>query len=104
MAFTERLKVRVNCPGGNYVTLVIGSNESYQSLAGRIDAKVGRFMTGGIRKGNLKLQYRDEDNDLVTIRTDEDVRLALVEWFESVRYMYSGGTCEMDLYCVREAL
>lgn len=97
-----QLKVRVNCDSGNYVTLVVAFNITYQSLIDRIDAKLARFMTSSIGQGNLKLRYRDEDGDLVTIEGDEDIQIAFMEWREGVRNMYSGGVGEIELFCVGE--
>lgn len=98
----SQLKVRVNCDSGNYVTLVVGFNITYQSLIDRIDAKLARFMTNSIGKGMLKLRYRDEDGDFVTIESDDDIQLAFSEWREGVKNMYSGGVGEIELFCVGE--
>ncbi|OAA45574.1 Dbl-domain containing protein [Metarhizium rileyi] len=97
-----QLKVRVNCDSGNYVTLVVAFNISYQSLIDRIDAKLARFMTSSIGKGMLKLRYRDEDGDFVTIESDDDIQIAFMEWREGLRNMYSGGVGEIELFCVGE--
>ncbi|GAB0133341.1 guanine-nucleotide exchange factor Cdc24 [Epichloe bromicola] len=97
-----QLKVRVNCDSGNYVTLVVAFNITYQSLIDRIDAKLARFMTSSIGKGTLKLRYRDEDGDSVTIESDDDIQIAFMEWREGVRNMYSGGVGEIELFCVGE--
>jgi hypothetical protein len=69
---------RVQCQG-NYVTLVISTNVTYQSLIDRIDAKVGRFSINSIVKGTLKLRYCDDDGDNVNISNDDDLQLALNE-------------------------
>lgn len=95
-----QLKVRVNCDSGNYVTLVVAFNITYQSLIDRIDAKLARFMASSIGKGLLKLRYRDEDGDFVTIESDDDIQIAFMEWREGVRNMYSGGVGEIELFCV----
>ncbi|KJZ79712.1 hypothetical protein HIM_01181 [Hirsutella minnesotensis 3608] len=99
-----QLKVRVNCDSGNYVTLVVAFNITYQSLIDRIDAKLARFMNSSIGKGMLKLRYRDEDGDFVTIESDDDIQIAFTEWREGVRSMYSGGVGEIELFCVGETL
>ncbi|KAK5662454.1 hypothetical protein OQA88_8365 [Cercophora sp. LCS_1] len=95
-----QLKVKVNCEGGNYVTLVVQFNITYQSLIDRIDAKLARFTNSSIGKGNLKLRYRDEDGDFVMIESDEDIQIAISEWREGVRHMYSQGVGEIELFCV----
>ncbi|KAI5461985.1 Pleckstrin homology domain-containing protein [Mariannaea sp. PMI_226] len=100
MPLPTQLKVRVNCETGNYVTLVVAFNITYQSLIDRIDAKLARFTTSSIGKGLLKLRYRDEDGDFVTIESDDDIQIAFMEWREGVRNMYSGGVGEIELFCV----
>ncbi|KAM0215142.1 hypothetical protein ACHAQD_008468 [Fusarium lateritium] len=100
MPLPTQLKVRVNCDSGNYVTLVVAFNITYQSLVDRIDAKLARFTTSSISKGGLKLRYRDEDGDYVNIEGDDDIQIAFMEWREGVRNMYSGGVGEIELFCV----
>lgn len=95
-----QLKVRVNTESGNYVTLVVAFNITYQSLIDRIDAKLARFTNSSIGKGMLKLRYRDEDGDFVMIESDDDIQIAFMEWREGVRNMYSGGVGEIELFCV----
>ncbi|EOO01738.1 putative rho guanine nucleotide exchange factor scd1 protein [Phaeoacremonium minimum UCRPA7] len=97
-----QLKVKVNCDSGNYVTLVVAFNITYQSLIDRIDAKLARFTASSIGKGNLRLRYRDEDGDFVSIESDDDIQIAFLEWREGVRNMYSGGVGEIELFCVGE--
>ncbi|KAI0837236.1 hypothetical protein F5Y06DRAFT_84718 [Hypoxylon sp. FL0890] len=97
-----QLKVKVNCDNGTYFTLVAPFNIAYQSLRDRIDAKLSRFTNSSIAKGNLKLRYRDEDGDSVTIESDDDIQIAFSEWREGVRNMYSGGVGEIELFCVGE--
>lgn len=96
----NQLKVKVNCDG-NYVTLVAGFNISYQSLVDRIDAKVGRFSNNAIRQGTMRLRYRDEDGDLVTIEADDDIRIAFQEWREAQKHQYHAGQLgEIELFCL----
>lgn len=96
----NQLKVKVNCDG-NYVTLVAGYNIKYQTLVDRIDAKVGRFSNNSISQGTMRLRYRDEDGDLVTIEGDEDVRLAFQEWLDAQKYQYQAGQLgEIELFCL----
>lgn len=95
-----QLKVKVCCDSGNYVTLVVAFNITYQSLIDRIDAKLARFTNSSIGRGNLRLKYSDEDGDFVTIESDDDIQIAFLEWREGVRNMYSGGVGEIELFCV----
>lgn len=95
-----QLKVKVNCDG-NYVTLVVAFNITYQSLADRIDAKVGRFSTNAINLGTMRLRYRDEDGDYVTMESDDDIQIAFQEWRESQKQQYLQGQLgEIELFCL----
>ena len=94
-----QLKVKVNCDG-NYVTLVVASNITYQSLVDRIDAKIGRFSHAAISRGTMRLKYKDDDGDFVTIEGDADVFMAFDEW----RSMQAAGGMgaglgEIELFC-----
>ncbi|KAA8575480.1 hypothetical protein MFRU_002g00620 [Monilinia fructicola] len=100
MSLPTQLKVKVNCDG-NYVTLVVAFNITYQSLTDRIDAKVGRFSTNAIARGTMRLRYRDEDGDFVTIESDDDIQIAFQEWSEAQKSQYhSGQLGEIELFCL----
>ena len=99
-----QLKVKVNYDTSNYMTLVVAFNITYQSLVDRIDAKLARFTNSNIGKGNLKLKYRDEDGDFVSIESDDDIQIAFMEWRDGVRNLYNAGVGEIELFCVGDAL
>jgi cell division control protein 24 len=100
MALPTQLKVKVNCDG-NYVTLVVAFNITYQSLIDRIDAKVGRFSNNAIARGTMRLRYRDEDGDFVTIESDDDIQIAFQEWREAQKHQYyTGQLGEIELFCL----
>ncbi|RDW64964.1 CDC24 calponin [Coleophoma cylindrospora] len=100
MGLPTQLKVKVNSDG-NYVTLVVAFNITYQSLIDRIDAKVGRFSNNAIAKGTMRLRYRDEDGDFVTIESDDDIQIAFQEWRESQKLQYQAGQLgEIELFCL----
>jgi cell division control protein 24 len=99
MPLPTQLKVKVNCDG-NYVTLVVAFNITYQSLIDRIDAKVGRFSNNAIARGTMRLRYRDEDGDFVTIESDEDIQIAFQEWREAQKSQFHTGQLgEIELFC-----
>lgn len=99
MDLPTQLKVKVNCDG-NYVTLVVAFNITYQSLIDRIDAKVGRFSTNSIGRGTMRLRYKDEDGDFVTISSDDDIQMAFQEWSEAQRDNINSGILgEIALFC-----
>jgi cell division control protein 24 len=94
-----QLKVKVNCDG-NYVTLVVAFNITYQSLIDRIDAKVGRFSNNAIARGTMRLRYQDEDGDYVTIESDDDIQIAFQEWREAQKdQFHTGQLGEIELFC-----
>ncbi|OJJ49442.1 hypothetical protein ASPZODRAFT_157831 [Penicilliopsis zonata CBS 506.65] len=94
-----QLKAKVNFDD-NYVTLVIASNILFRSLTDRVDAKLARFTNRSIGSKSVRLRYRDEDGDFVTIDSDEAVQLAFMEWREQHRDMLSKGQVgEIQLYC-----
>ncbi len=101
MPLPTQLKIKVQCDRGIYITLVVAFNITYQSLVDRIDAKLARAYKNSISKGDLKLQYRDEDGDYVAIEGDDDIQITISEWRESVQssYMSPGGVGEIELFC-----
>jgi cell division control protein 24 len=101
IAMPNQLKVKVNYEAGNYFTLVAQYNITYQSLVDRIDVKLARLTNSSIARGDLKLRYRDEDGDFVTIESDDDIQIAISEWRE-VQGSMPGGLGEIELFCVGE--
>lgn len=112
-----QLKVKVHAPAAAQVlTLVVPLNISYQTLKDRIDAKLQRStnLTLGTSGGGngvapnkdnvVKLKYLDED-DFVTIQTDEDVLEAFEAWREQRGGDFggdgAGGMGEIELFCQR---
>ncbi|KAH6603771.1 guanine-nucleotide dissociation stimulator [Trichoderma cornu-damae] len=100
VAIPTQLKVRVTCDTGNYVTLVVAFNITYQSLVDRIDAKLARITSSSIAQGMLKLRYQDEDEDFVTIESDDDIQIAFTEFRDSMKNAYNAGVGEIELFCV----
>lgn len=96
LSLPTQVKVRVNFENGNYLTCVIADNITYQALVDRIDAKSARFTNNSIGKGDLKLRYRDEDGDFVTIECDDDIEAAMPEWWRE----FSKGIYEVGLFCI----
>lgn len=94
-----QLKAKVNFED-NYVTLVIATNILFRSLTDRVDAKLARFTDRSIGNKSVRLRYRDEDGDFVTIDNDEAVQLAFLEWKEQHRDLLAKGLVgEIQLYC-----
>ncbi|KAF2204547.1 hypothetical protein GQ43DRAFT_153594 [Delitschia confertaspora ATCC 74209] len=98
-----QLKVKVHCPSaGSTMTLVVSTNISFQSLKDRIDAKLQRSTNVSLGTGQVKLKYLD-DNDYVSIQSDEDVQTAFETWKEQQRDLNPGGQQlgEIELFCQR---
>ena len=95
-----QLKVKVHCPSaGSSMTLVVGTNISYQSLKDRIDAKLQRSTNVSLSTGQVKLKYLD-DGDYISMQSDEDVQTAFESWREQQRDHVSAGQLgEIELYC-----
>ncbi|KAI9691298.1 MAG: hypothetical protein M1820_009761 [Bogoriella megaspora] len=95
-----QLKVKAYCAAaGCHYTLVVAINISYQSLKDRIDAKLQRSSNLSLSSGQLKLKYLDED-DYVSIQSDEDVQIAFETWKEQhTDQLAAGQLGEIELYC-----
>ena len=82
-ACPSQLKVKIWFqPPPSHVTIVVSINIKHRSLIDRIDSKMEKVTEASIAKGTARLQYRDSDHDLVTIKCDEDVVTAIEEWTE----------------------
>lgn len=96
-----QLKVKVHATAaGQVLTLVVPLNISYQSLKDRIDAKLQRSTNISLSDrgpNQVKLKYLDED-DYVSIQSDEDVQIAFETWREQ-RGVGIGGMGEIELFC-----
>lgn len=113
-AAPTQLKVKVHCPSASQtLTLVVPMNISYQSLKDRIDAKLQRSTTlslgdRGPKEAQVKLKYLDEE-DFVSIQSDEDVQTAFETWREQqgdgIDLDGPGGGAgqmgEIELFCQR---
>lgn len=81
------------------MTLVVSTTISYQSLKDRIDAKLQRSTSVSLGAGQVKLKYLDDD-DYVSIQSDEDVQTAFETWKEQQRDLNPAGQLgEIELFC-----
>ena len=96
-----QLKVKVHATqAGQTLTLVVPLNITFQSLKDRIDAKLMRstnFSLTDRGSNQVKLKYLDDD-DYVSIQSDEDVQIAFETWREQ-RGDVLGGMGEIELFC-----
>ena len=92
-----QFRVKVHCPtAGTSMTLVVMSNIEYETLKSRINQKLERSANLSLSSGQFKLKYKDDD-DFVSIQSNEDVQLAFESWREQNSI---GGTqfAEIDFY------
>ena len=79
--YPSQLKVKILFdPAPSHVTIVVPITIKYRTLVDRIDSKMVRVSSASIAKGNARLRYKDRDEDLIVIKTDEDVGDAIEEW------------------------
>ena len=76
-----QIKVKICYDDSNhYVTIVVGNNIKYRTLADRIDSKMLKITTQAISKGSAKLASEDAEGDIITIQSDDDLQIALEDW------------------------
>jgi cell division control protein 24 len=109
---SSQLRVKVHCTtAGQVLTLVVPTTITYSSLKDRIDAKLQRSTNlslgdRGPKENQVKLKYLDED-DYVSIQSDEDVQTAFEAWREANGHLAQadggygmGGLLgEIELFC-----
>jgi cell division control protein 24 len=91
-----KVKVHVESTMSTY-TFVVSPTISFQTLKDRIDVKLQRSSSLSLSSGKVKLKYLDDD-DYVSIQSDEDVQMAFETWRDSQRAMNAVGIGEIDLY------
>lgn len=80
------------------MTLVVGFNITYEKLKDRIDAKLARNTNVLLSTGTVKLKYWDE-NEYISIQTDDDVLTAFETWKEQQQEDIVGQLGEIELFC-----
>lgn len=79
--YPSQLKVKIWFdPAPSHVTIVVPIVIKHRSLIDRIDSKMVKISSASISKGTARLRYKDMENDLLTIGSDEDVQLAIEDW------------------------
>ncbi|KAL8749525.1 MAG: hypothetical protein Q9199_007632 [Rusavskia elegans] len=79
--YPSQLKVKIWFePAPSHVTIVVPIVIRHRSLIDRIDSKMVKISSASISKDTARLRYKDMENDLVTIGSDEDVQLAIEDW------------------------
>ena len=76
-----QLKVKIHFdPHPSHVTIVVPIIIKYRSLIDRIDSKMVKVSTASIAKGTARLRYKDSEDDMITIGSDDDVHVAIEDW------------------------
>ena len=92
----KQIKLIVHCASFWNPLLVVNPNISFASLTDRINAKLQRISNLRVGPGQLKLKFLD-DNDYVTIQSDEDVQVAFETCLD--QYTRLGELTAVELYC-----
>ena len=98
--FPPQLKVTIWFdPHPSHVTIVVPIIVKHRSLIDRIDSKMVKVSAASIAKGTARLRYKDSDGDIVTIRSDEDVHIAIEDWgTANEEQIRDGVTPDFQLY------
>ncbi|KAJ9076711.1 Guanine nucleotide exchange factor for Cdc42p [Entomophthora muscae] len=99
---TSQTKVKLNYMEDVFI-IMVPSTIDYEELLEKVEKKLR--ICGGRKGGQpmdlsagFRVRYRDEDNDFITINSDDDVQMA----FESVRGVTPGGSvvsmCAISLF------
>lgn len=98
--YPSQLKVKIWFdPAPSHVTIVVPIIIKHRSLIDRIDSKMVKISTASISNGTARLRYRDGDNDILTIASDEDVSLAIEDWALShLQQLHQGVVSDFELY------
>lgn len=91
--YPAQLKVKIHFDDNHgHVTIVVPTSIKHRSLIDRIDSKMMKVSTASIAKGTARLRYKDSDGDFVTIRSDEDVHIAIEDWGEGNKDSICAGS------------
>lgn len=70
----SQMKVKLHFQDDTFL-LIVPVNIKYSQLVERLERKIR--LCGGQTSGSLRMRYKDEDDDFVTIHNDEDIQMAL---------------------------
>ncbi|ORY08404.1 RhoGEF-domain-containing protein [Basidiobolus meristosporus CBS 931.73] len=71
---STNVKVRINYHEDSFM-LVVPSDVTFEELLKKVEKKI-HLCSGTRIEGRLRIKYKDEENDLILINTDEDVQMA----------------------------
>ncbi len=98
--YPTQLKVKIWFePAPSHVTIVVPIIIKHRSLIDRIDSKMVRISSASISNGTARLRYRDQDGDILTVASDEDVSLAIEDWALShLQQLQEGIVSDFELF------
>lgn len=98
--YPTQLKVKIWFePSPSHVTIVVPIIIKHRSLVDRIDSKMVRISSASISNGTARLRYKDQEGDILTIGSDEDVSLAIEDWaMGHLAQLYEGIVSDFELY------
>lgn len=98
--YPTQLKVKIWFqPSPSHVTIVVPIIIKHRSLVDRIDSKMVRISSASISNGTARLRYRDQEGDVLTIGSDEDVSLAIEDWaMGHLAQLHEGIVSDFELY------
>lgn len=98
--YPTQLKVKIWFePSPSHVTIVVPIIIKHRSLVDRIDSKMVRISSASISNGTARLRYRDQEGDILTIGSDEDVSLAIEDWaMGHLAQLHEGIVSDFELY------
>lgn len=86
---TSALKIKITY-GNDMFVVVVPSDVSYAALVQKVRHKLS-VCSNVARDGPLRMKYQDEDGDLVTISSDEDVAMAVESRIHHIPNSANGG-------------
>lgn len=79
--YPTQLKIKVTYgEKAGHITIVVPIIIKHRSLIDRIDSKMKHVSDAKVAEDRARLRYTDEDGDYVTIKTDDDVQIAIDDW------------------------
>ena len=98
--YPSQLKIRVTYgQHAGHITIVVPIIIKHRSLIDRIDSKMKHVSDAKVADDRARLRYTDEDGDYVTIKTDDDVGIAIEDWGKRHKEQLNRGIIpDFDLY------
>ncbi|KAL8826567.1 MAG: hypothetical protein Q9191_003718 [Dirinaria sp. TL-2023a] len=98
--YPTQLKIKVTYgEKAGHITIVVPIIIKHRSLIDRIDSKMKHVSDAKVAEDRARLRYTDEDGDYVTIKTDDDVQIAIDDWvIRNEEQLKKGIVPDFDLF------